>query len=188
MLRWMQTRCTLPRPALHGACRHQRGQSLVEFALILPVLMLILMGIVQMGFVFNAYVTISNATREAARTATIYLYDRNLSAGDNDTARNEAARSALDSAMGMLSATSPWFINSSTWTITDAGDTFTTGDLGIAYTLPAGVTDTDSRAGQRVSVSMTYHLDLLIPFIGAILPHDANGRLPLTAQVSMLVN
>jgi Flp pilus assembly protein TadG len=177
-----------PDQTLRRTARHQHGQSLVEFALILPVLMLVLMGIVQMGFVFNAYVTISNATREAARTATIYLYDRNQSVGANDTARDEAARSALDSAMGMLSATSPGFANSSTWTITDAGDTFTSGDLVIAYTLPAGVTDADSRVGQRVSVSMTYHLDLLIPFIGAILPHDANGRLPLTAQVSMLVN
>jgi Flp pilus assembly protein TadG len=177
-----------PDQTLRRTARHQPGQSLVEFALILPVLMLVLMGIVQMGFVFNAYVTISNATREAARTATIYLYDRNQSVGANDTARNEAARSALDSAMGMLSSTSPGFANSSTWTITNGGDTFTTGDLVVAYTLPAGVTDADSRAGQRVSVAMTYHLDLLIPFIGAILPHDANGRLPLTAQVSMLVN
>lgn len=168
--------------------RPQRGQSLVEFALILPVLMLVLMGIIQMGFVFNAYVTISNATREGARTATVYLYDRNLSVSVNDTARNEAARGALNSAMGMLSRTSPQFANSSSWTATNGGDTFTTSDLVVAYTVPAGTTDVDTRAGQRVSVSMTYHLDLIIPFIGAILPRDANGRLGLTAQVSMLVN
>ena len=43
------------------------GQSLVEFALVLTPLFLIILGIVQFGFIFNAYVTMTNAAREAAR-------------------------------------------------------------------------------------------------------------------------
>src|SRR5450759_2456703 len=51
-----------------------RGQSLVEFALVLPLLLLILLGIIQFGFIFNTQVTITNAAREGARAATIYPY------------------------------------------------------------------------------------------------------------------
>ena len=183
----LAARPTAPSRARSGRAR-ERGQSLVEFALILPTLMLVLLGIIQMGFVLNAYVTISNASREAARSATIYLYDRDDSVSTNDTARNAATLTALKASMGLLSTTGPQFTNGSTWTSSNGGDTFTNGDLVVAFTLPSGTTDTDSRTGQRVSISMTYHLDLVIPFIGAVLPHDSNGRLPLTAQVSMLVN
>lgn len=44
----------------------QRGQSLVEMALVLPLLLLILLGIVDLGRVFNAYIVITNASREGA--------------------------------------------------------------------------------------------------------------------------
>ena len=67
----------------------QRGQSLVEFALVLTPLLLILLGIIQFGFVFNTYVTLTNAAREAAREGTIYVYDRTLTKGQNDAARNK---------------------------------------------------------------------------------------------------
>jgi hypothetical protein len=58
----------------------------------------------------------------------------------------------------------------------------------VAYELPAGQSETDTRTGQNVEVRLTYHLDMIIPVIGAILPRDANGRLPLTAEVTMVVN
>lgn len=43
------------------------GQSLVEFALVLPVLVLILLLILDFGRAFYAYSVISNAAREGAR-------------------------------------------------------------------------------------------------------------------------
>lgn len=45
----------------------RRGQALVEFALILPVLMLILMSIIQLGFIFGAQIGLINGVREGAR-------------------------------------------------------------------------------------------------------------------------
>ncbi len=45
------------------------GQSLVEFALILPVFLLILAGILDFGFMLNTRITLINGTREAARWA-----------------------------------------------------------------------------------------------------------------------
>jgi hypothetical protein len=44
-----------------------RGQSLVEFALILPILLLLLLGIIEGGRIVWAYITIQNAAREATR-------------------------------------------------------------------------------------------------------------------------
>jgi Flp pilus assembly protein TadG len=45
----------------------QIGQGLVEFALLFPVLLLILLGAVDLGRAFDAYVNITNASREGAR-------------------------------------------------------------------------------------------------------------------------
>lgn len=47
--------------------RNESGQSLVEFALILPLILLILMGILEFGVMLNTYLTINHATKEGAR-------------------------------------------------------------------------------------------------------------------------
>lgn len=54
-------------PAAPHRPAEQSGQSLVEFALLFPVLLLILLGAIDLGRAFNAYVTITNASREGAR-------------------------------------------------------------------------------------------------------------------------
>jgi Flp pilus assembly protein TadG len=46
--------------------RH-KGQALVELALVLPILILLLFGIIEFGRILNAYIMVSNASREAAR-------------------------------------------------------------------------------------------------------------------------
>ena len=43
------------------------GQSAVEFALVLPILLIILIGILEVGHLIFVYVTVFNASREAAR-------------------------------------------------------------------------------------------------------------------------
>ena len=47
------------------------GQSLVEFALILPIFMLVLFGIIDLGRGVYAYNTIQNAAREGVRVAIV---------------------------------------------------------------------------------------------------------------------
>ncbi|WP_462411052.1 TadE/TadG family type IV pilus assembly protein [Neobacillus sp. Marseille-QA0830] len=49
----------------------ENGQSLVEFALILPIFIMLLFGIIDFGRAFHAYLTIDHAGREAARAASI---------------------------------------------------------------------------------------------------------------------
>lgn len=49
----------------------QNGNVLIELALILPLLLLFISGIVQFGFILNAKIAANSAAYEAARTATI---------------------------------------------------------------------------------------------------------------------
>jgi len=49
----------------------ERGQALVEMALVLPLFLLLLFGVIEMGRIGYAYITVSNATREGGRVATI---------------------------------------------------------------------------------------------------------------------
>ncbi|MDM5314862.1 pilus assembly protein [Fictibacillus sp. b24] len=51
--------------------KNEKGQSLVEFALVVPVLFFLLLGIVDFGRIFHAYLTLDHAGREAARSASI---------------------------------------------------------------------------------------------------------------------
>ncbi len=50
--------------------RSERGQSAVELAVALPVLVLILMGTLDFGRAFYAYINITNAAREGAQYGT----------------------------------------------------------------------------------------------------------------------
>ena len=52
--------------------RKERGQSLVEMALVFPILLLILASVVDAGRAIDAYITITNAVREGARYAAKY--------------------------------------------------------------------------------------------------------------------
>jgi Flp pilus assembly protein TadG len=60
-------------------CGGERGAELVEFALTLPLLMFVLLGVIEFGFVFHEYEVVTNAAREGARLAV-------LPSGYDDTA------------------------------------------------------------------------------------------------------
>lgn len=52
-----------------GRGRGDRGSSAVEFAIVLPVLLLILLGILEFAFVMRDYLSVASATKTGARTA-----------------------------------------------------------------------------------------------------------------------
>jgi Flp pilus assembly protein TadG len=159
-------------------------------------LFLILLGIMQFGFIFNTYITISNAAREAARVGTVYTYDPDCTKAQNDVLRNEAIRQALLSSMNQLATAAPRFTSTAptgsncNWTggWSTSGTTYTNGDLVITYVIPSGITDEDSRDGQQVTVQGTYHQDLIVPIIANMLPKDTGGRLRLTGSVTMVID
>ena len=49
-----------------GKIHNQKGQAMVEMALLLPILLLLFMGIFEFGRVMNAYLVVNNAAREGA--------------------------------------------------------------------------------------------------------------------------
>ncbi|MFZ5650950.1 MAG: TadE/TadG family type IV pilus assembly protein [Bacillota bacterium] len=73
--------------------KDQRGQALVELALVLPVLLVLFMGTVEFGRVFHSYLVITNASREGARVAVLGGADSAISSrvgqvtGSLDSAR-----------------------------------------------------------------------------------------------------
>ena len=53
---------------------HRRGQALVEFALVIPLFLLLLVSIFDLGRAVFAWNTLSNAAREGARIAIVNQY------------------------------------------------------------------------------------------------------------------
>jgi Flp pilus assembly protein TadG len=51
--------------------REERGQAMVEFALVVPVLVLLVLGIVQFAIVFNNSMALTDAVRAGARQAAV---------------------------------------------------------------------------------------------------------------------
>ena len=70
--------------------RAQNGQTMTEFALVLPLLALLLFGVIQFGIVFNNYITLTDAVRAGARKGAVarHLPDPE---GSVDTAVRAAA-------------------------------------------------------------------------------------------------
>lgn len=91
----------------------QEGISLAEFALILPVFLLILLGMVDMGRGFNTYIGMLNATREGA----IWL----ANTGDDLTGMNARIEGEL-SRVGLTAA-------NMTITRTPSKSAYASGDL-----------------------------------------------------------
>ena len=55
----------------HISIRGEQGQTMTEFAIILPLLALLLFAVIQFGIVFNNYVAVTDATRAGARKASV---------------------------------------------------------------------------------------------------------------------
>ena len=86
--------------------RSEQGQTMTEFALVLPILVVLLFAIIQFGIAFNNYVALTDAARAGARKGAV---SRNLS---NPTAacQNQVFASATDLTASQLQVTcsSPW--------------------------------------------------------------------------------
>ena len=49
--------------------KSERGVSIIEFAVILPILLALFMGLVEFGWIYTGYITVNGAAREGARIA-----------------------------------------------------------------------------------------------------------------------
>ena len=80
--------------------RRESGQSAVELAIVLPVLLMVMLGIVQFGTLFRDYIALTDATRVGARQASVAR-----SLGGTDTFKTNAVIAATKSAGVNLSPT-----------------------------------------------------------------------------------
>ena len=55
--------------------KHEKGATAIEFALILPVFIIIIFAVFQFGIVFNNWIALTYAAREGARLAAVDEYD-----------------------------------------------------------------------------------------------------------------
>jgi len=62
-----------------GPRRDEPGVAAVEFALVMPVLVMLLFGIITTGLAYNDHISISNAAREGARLGSALDYSTNPS-------------------------------------------------------------------------------------------------------------
>ena len=51
--------------------KNERGAAAVEFALVFPLLILVLFGIIEFGAMFNAQLLVTSAARESARVMAV---------------------------------------------------------------------------------------------------------------------
>ena len=58
----------------------ERGAELIEFALVFPLLMMVVLGCVDFAFVFHHNEVITNAAREGARVGSLPGYDSHATA------------------------------------------------------------------------------------------------------------
>jgi Flp pilus assembly protein TadG len=85
---------------------NERGQALVEFALVLPIIVLLLFSVIQLGLVYKNYLALTDAVRAGARKAAV----ARLSSDPQGT-----AVSAVDSAAADLDASQLAVQVDSTW-------------------------------------------------------------------------
>lgn len=173
---------------------------------LLPML-LIVVGIIQLGLLFAANVTLTNAAREAARAATIYSFDVASSRAVNDVNRCSDALTAARQSFGILTTASPHFVTASPCPggaavdLNGDGyhDRWVNGDMTVTLcssmatsTSPCPTTGTyctkDDPVGCLVQVSITYRSDIIVPFIGSLLDTDANGRFIQRSVATMVMN
>ena len=74
---------------------NERGQALVEFALIMPFLLLFIIGIVEFGRAWNLHQVITDAAREGARTAVVHDPAMTLDS-INQTVKNAIATAGVN--------------------------------------------------------------------------------------------
>lgn len=68
----------------------EKGQNLVEFAMVLPIFLILVFAIVDFGMGFHAWITVSNAAREGARIGAVGADEATIEARVVDTASSLA--------------------------------------------------------------------------------------------------
>jgi Flp pilus assembly protein TadG len=86
--------------------KNERGQTLTEFALVLPILALLLFGVIQFGIAFNNYITLTEAVRAGARKGAVGRHLQDPQTAVEDSVRRSAT--SLKPGDLRITVTSTW--------------------------------------------------------------------------------
>ncbi len=100
--------------ALRRLARGTRGSEIIEFAMVVPLLFMFLMGIFWFGQAFRIYGTLTQATRAGARAAVAPVCATCVSPGPNGAAQN--AQTAVTNAMSAAHLNTAQLVPTSQWT------------------------------------------------------------------------
>lgn len=161
-----------------GRDRHQRGQSLAEFAIVFPVMFLILAAIIQFALVFWAQNALTQVVRDTGRWA-----------ATQQTRPCDSGGVALVSKADEIALTSSLFgYSAGTWTGINGGTPYAfnvvpapregveaTWPLSIDSPPPGGYANTDcppdtNEIAWFVNIRVHHEVPLFFPFIGALIP------------------
>ena len=105
--KYMKT--TRPPAYCHSSAQRferQRGSNIVEFAIVVPFFLMIMLGVIEMSMMYFADLTMQHAVREGARYAV--TGQNNLDPNTSNQQRYQAVLQKIkDSSMGMYSRVSP---------------------------------------------------------------------------------
>jgi len=137
--------------------RRERGQSMVEFALVVPIFLVIVLGIVDFGMALRAYVTIENAAREGARYGVVDC--------DSTADVTEIKNKVVDMSGGLLEAAD----------VAVDADSVSSGNQNCTSSLPA--------AGGTITVTATHTYNMITP-LGNLVT-SLSGPITLSASTTM---
>lgn len=143
--------------------KKENGQAMVEFALVLPLLLLLVGGIIDFGWIFYNQISANNASREAARYIAIHYIPDNMSSKSH-----YATDSAEDVAFGIVDAYSYLDL-----TIND-----------IEEIEP--VKDVDN-IGYNIKVKFSGDVKILTPIISTIIDKDDDGMFVISSECTMRI-
>jgi Flp pilus assembly protein TadG len=137
------------------------GAELIEFGLTLPLLLLVVLGMIEFGFVFQQYEVVTNAAREGARIAILPTYS------PTETARVDNAKARVNQYL------------------TGAGLTYSLATVTVGVPVSEPLAPPASGCVWTVPVTVVYPHP--VPFIGGIITYYGGsfGTLNLTATSKM---
>lgn len=156
--------------------RSEQGSTATEFALIAPVLLLFMFGIMEGSRVLNAWVVLTNETREAARYGIAGQTLYNAMTGSPPTVQTSTLTTAITSALtanvGRMLDTSQLATSAVAYQCSD-GDSTWYSDCALDSTAA-------SYAPSAVKVVVTYNVQMVTPLLTSVM-----GTVPVHVQSVM---
>lgn len=158
-----------------GGARVSRGQSLVELAITLPIMITLLMGVIDVGFTMYGSLQVAAASYEGARQGAVFPGDLGKTDAQNQSDRTTVVQNAIynsgtgTGAMGLLSTSSPNF---------NVG-------TDVLVSFPGTPTDplNTTRRGMEMVVQVTYHQ----PVFFKLLPGTSSGLINVSTTTKVRI-